>query len=451
MTEQNLDSQPNTIGLNLDWNSLKDEDREQYQFEAKRKRIYALLAATRTKSFGTLIKSSTKTLYIRYYKMTKEEYQHRMNHQYMFTMFFGELSQDSFVEGFTYDIRTLMNEHMLRLEAKENFLPIPLSPKRWNLIVGSQKQPQLLAVSRATGYLFYPLSKSEVEIIFKKIAYHPLICSVPNGCWNGTWEQFLQTYSDRVIEAWDESAQNRFARDLHIIGRPSKFEVVQNVNTPKFEPPESLLMVLEPKQTILPKSVQKVAEESVQIATAESAHVDALELKEKQLEETEIVSTHDQTITQPDGTVIQNHDELVIENKEKQKSDLQVVGLDYNGAEAISAEAISADAEEEQLEETEMQKREQVVKSVEIPQTKKSQQQLPKGISVDQTLIICEQELKMLEIWNTYIHEYLYSVETKDKVVNLAFRGFTQTQIVSIILDQVFTSVFFPSARLVPK
>ena len=71
---------------------------------------------------------------IRYYKMTKEEFEEAKKFCF-YIIVEDEINKILFVEIFCYDVRTLLHERMFRLDLSTRFIPIPVSPERWSKLI----------------------------------------------------------------------------------------------------------------------------------------------------------------------------------------------------------------------------------------------------------------------------------------------------------------------------
>lgn len=174
--------------------------------ESMRRRIIDLMKATRDLELGQYANAST----LRYYKMTNSEYDLAKSQLYIFSIFLGDApGRDSKTEGFTYDIRTLLQEKFIVLNAQVCYLPFPLSEKRWNYLMTNYSS-EMRNLTYQTGKFTFPLYMTELIHILKEIKSSPILCCTPEGfsTITETLEQLKSSINLTVLA--DDSSVNRF-------------------------------------------------------------------------------------------------------------------------------------------------------------------------------------------------------------------------------------------------
>lgn len=169
-----------------------------------RKCIIDVMQESRDLELGKIGKSPT----VRYYHMTEQEYQDSST--YVFTVFLGKFPESgSETEGFSYDIRKLIRERYITFNQEINYVPIPLSVKRWNYIY-NRLGKRMGEISFETGRLAFPLYKHELANIYSGIRNHPTMCSTTEGCVPVSIEKLGTVVG--LVHLSDQSKDNRFGK-----------------------------------------------------------------------------------------------------------------------------------------------------------------------------------------------------------------------------------------------
>jgi len=120
-------------------------------------------------------KKDGKDFALRFYQMTKEEY--NMSQSFCFKAIF-----DNF-EAYCYDSRMLLNERYLTFDSQVSFLPIILSGKRWdkiNQMYGAVMKKVLkkdpITGDYVNGIFLWPLFNEERMALFRNANTKPVIC-----------------------------------------------------------------------------------------------------------------------------------------------------------------------------------------------------------------------------------------------------------------------------------
>ena len=323
---------------------LHEEQFHTIKFTNTRELIISLLKQTYNTEYGAIDNTrdnKNKYFTVRYYRMTKEEYETRMKLGFLFTVFFGDIKNDQYIEGFCYDYRVLLHEGLLPMQSgSEKYLPIPLSARRWNKIGqiltampdGKQK---LASITCCAGYLFYPLSQKEVEFIFENTTqkHYPLICSSQSGCWTGTIES-LEHHNNMVKELFDQDPNKRYAHPVmdYFPAKKIALSVSQKkalLNTPKPSLDQQTsngqnlqiaivpLVNIEPVilQSQQPKTVQVEIPVAIQESESHHHHNDNAEYSATQAHLNK--SQHDQQVEIIDA------EDIELETREKEKLKLK--------------------------------------------------------------------------------------------------------------------------------
>lgn len=140
---------------------------------------------------------------VRHYKMTREEYEESKAKKYTFNVFYGKLNDKS--EGFVYNILTLIKEKFIVVSDKVCYLPILLSPERWNYL--ENKYTNINEYTNITGLLKFPLYFAELTYIFSNIKSNPTLNCSGKEC-ELTPESKIEKY--KKIELFDYSSSDRF-------------------------------------------------------------------------------------------------------------------------------------------------------------------------------------------------------------------------------------------------
>lgn len=141
---------------------------------------------------------------LRYYNMTSEEYIDKFNYTLIITLSEQPPNEKNFCEAFAYDLRDLLAQGFLKMDQSIQFIPVPVSQKRWQYLEKTIKN--LKTYYDVEGILKYPLTKQEVILLFKNIRNQPAICSSSTGCSSVDLES-----CKHLTKLYDTSKVDRFA------------------------------------------------------------------------------------------------------------------------------------------------------------------------------------------------------------------------------------------------
>lgn len=162
---------------------------------------------------------------VRMYNMTRIEHESYLqtHPQLIFTMFFndfpislnrtkkGDYIYNKFSEGVCYNILDLLREGWINYEQHFSILPIPLSPRRWNTL--HKRGYNMKSVSFIDGYLMWPLTKRDVQVILKNKLDAEFICSSKDGCHVGSLAN-IQSLTKTLLTLFDKSPSERFTDQI---------------------------------------------------------------------------------------------------------------------------------------------------------------------------------------------------------------------------------------------
>lgn len=203
----------------------------------KRLNIQVMLANTAKLEYPN---AKPGQILIRYYRMTKEEYQTAK--EFCLIVLIGNIpSKNTFTEGYCYDVRTLLRERYFTLDGKISHLPIPLSVKRWNQLIETVAKDQFKMHYREIGSLEYPLSHKELISIFERMPMQPIICSYGDVC-SISSESELGSFE--LIHLFDASNDNRFGAK-----KKEKAETIVSLTKQEMDK-RTVMIITEVKRTL---------------------------------------------------------------------------------------------------------------------------------------------------------------------------------------------------------
>lgn len=171
-----------------------------------RRRVIEIMRKTRNIELESIgVKGNT----LRFYTMTKTEFEHIRN-RFSFCLFLDDVPNE--IEGFCYDIRTVITQRFFVFASKVCYLPLPVSKKRWEMMLQEFPSdiPKLSTMDKIEypRLLLLPLFISEVLEIMKSLKEIPIVCSIKREvCETKKLEDVQKEIS--FVELFDTSL-NRF-------------------------------------------------------------------------------------------------------------------------------------------------------------------------------------------------------------------------------------------------